>query len=197
MVLDLHDVGQVGDDDADQHGRQEARQKDALGEEEAVDRVAQGDADRQHQDRRQLARLDAVLADQVARNRPAQDAAADQPKGGEGDADHAGAGEARGLGFGAPGDGGAVAAGEGDAAGHQAVARMGAQAEGDRHARGVLQDQEHGGDRDQDRERLAAGYQGAQLGREADGAEEDQQQDIANLHVEVDLEIPPVTAGGM
>jgi len=73
-----------------------------------------------------------------------------------------------------PGDGGAVSAGEGDAAAEQAVAGMVAAHQGQAHARRVLEHQQHQGHTGEQCQGLAAFHQGAELGAEADGAEEEE-----------------------
>ncbi len=51
--LEAEGIGEIGDHDANEHCRQEARQQHALFKQEPVDRVAESDAHRQHEDRRQ------------------------------------------------------------------------------------------------------------------------------------------------
>ena len=93
-----------------------------------------------------------------------------------------------GLGLLGPGERRARTANEGKPASEQAVEGMHAPGDRDGGADQALQHEEQNGDEAQHEQRTSARGQGTQLGGEADGREEDEQQEIAQMAAEGELD---------
>ena len=135
-----------------------------------------------------LVGAEAAALDQQPPERAADHRGDDEAEGRHGDADLRRAGQAARGELGRPGDDRAVAAEQRGRAEHHRHAERQPGDPGAERADEVLQEQEPGGDDDEDRQRPAAAQQVADPGVEADAGEEDQQQEVAGVGVEADLD---------
>ena len=137
-----------------------------------------------------------VFGDQETCDRSANDTGRDQSHGIAGDPEFQGVCDPKLIDEGrGPGQRGTDASGQRDGADHESGLGVHAEGAGDADAGEVLQEDERRGHAQEYQQRKPTRYQGAQIRPEADSGEEVQQQPVAYLELEGDLQVEDEIGG--